>query len=168
MSMTFDGEFETHRAPEELWDYFVDPDIIADCAPGLEEMNRITESEYEARITVGVGSVKPTFSVDAVVLEMEKPETLVMRAEGSGGRKGAFETTARMEMTETDDDGTLLEWEADTDVSGIIASLGQRALGSVTERLIGQFFNCMEEKIEAGEEATPRMAPKPDAEAELD
>ncbi|WP_243637852.1 CoxG family protein [Natrarchaeobius oligotrophus] len=168
MSMIFDGEFETHRAPDELWTYFVDPDIVADCAPGMEEMNRISDSEYEATITVGVGSVKPTFSVDATVLEMEEPEMLVMKAEGSGGRKGAFEAVSRMEMSESEDGGTILQWEAEANVSGIIASLGQRALGSVAERLIGQFFDCMEGKVEQGVDATPRMAPKSDAEADLD
>lgn len=168
MSMIFDGEFETHRTPDELWAYFTDPDIVADCAPGMEEMRRITDSEYEATITVGVGSVKPTFSVDATVLEMEEPEKLVMKAEGRGGRKGAFEAVSTMEMNESEDGGTILYWEAEADVSGIIASLGQRALGSVAERLIGQFFDCMESKVEEGVEATPSMAPKPDIEADLD
>lgn len=158
MTMEFTGEFETSRPREELFAYCADPDIIADCAPGLEEMNQISPSEYEAVITVGVGSVKPTFDVEATVVEFEEPRHLSMKAEGSGGRKGAFDATATMTLHETDSGGTLLEWEASANVSGIIASLGQRALGSVTKRLVGEMFDNLEEKVESDVEPNPRMA----------
>lgn len=165
MTMEFTGEFESDRPPEELWDYFTDTEILADCIPGMKEMNLMTSSEFEAVLTVGVGSVKPTFSVDGTVTEMEKPERLVMHAEGSGGRN-AFETVGTMELTETDD-GTSLEWQAEANVSGLIATLGQRALGSVTDRLVGQFFDCMLGKIEEGVEAESRLSAADDAEASL-
>lgn len=166
MSMEFTGEFESERPPEELWDYFTDTEILADCAPGLEEMNLVSESEFEAVITVGVGSVKPTFSVDGTVTELEAPEKLVMQMDGSGGRN-AFEAVATMELTELDG-GTRLDWAAEANVSGLIAALGQRALGSVTDRLVGQFFECMTGKIDAGVEAESRLSAADDAEAALD
>ncbi|WP_254533277.1 CoxG family protein [Natrinema gelatinilyticum] len=164
MTMEFDGEFESDRPPEELWDYFTDTGHLSDCAPGLDEMNMLSESEFEATITVGVGSVKPTFSVDGVVVEADKHEKLVMSMEGSAGRKGAFNAVGTMTMHETDD-GTCLEWVAVANVSGLISSLGQRALGSVTKRLVGQFFDDMEEKINSGVPAESKLAAAEDAEA---
>lgn len=165
--MEFEGEFESDRPPEELWDYFTDPDIIADCAPGMKEMELNSPSEFEAVVTVGVGSVKPTFDVDGVVTEADQPRKLVMTAEGSGGRN-AFETVGTMTMNETDEGGTNLQWKAETNVSGLIASLGQRALGSVADRLVGNFFDDMEEKIQENVEAESRMAAAEDSEASLD
>lgn len=165
--MEFDGEFEADRPPEELWDYFTDTDHLADCAPGMEEMNIISESEVEARITVGVGSVKPTFETEVVITEADHPERLVMSIEGSGGRKGAFDGVGVMELHETDD-GTRLEWTAEANVSGLISSLGQRALGSVTHKLVGKFFDCMEEKINSGVPAESKLSAAEDAEASVD
>lgn len=154
MSLVFEGEFESERPPEELWDYFTDIDVLASCAPGLKEINQLSPSEFEAVVSVGVGSVKPTFNVEGVVVEMEHPEKLVLQGKGKGGRKGSFEATGTMQLTETDD-GTLLKWKAEGSVSGLIASLGQRALSGVTDRLANDFFECMESKIIEGVPASP-------------
>ena len=167
MTLEFDGEFEADRPPEELWEYFTDTDHLADCAPGLDEMTLQNPSEFEATVTVGVGSVKPTFSVDGVIVETDRPDRLVMSVEGSAGRKGAFDAIAEMSLVDIED-GTRLEWEAEANVSGLISSLGQRALGSVTSRLVGQFFDCMEEKINSGVDASSDLAAAEDAEATLE
>ena len=165
--MEFDGEFDSPRPPEELWNYFTDTEHLADSAPGMEEMTLISASEFEAVITVGVGSVKPTFDVEGVITEADAPEKLVMTAEGSAGRKGAFDTVATMNLEEIED-GTRLKWEAEATVSGLISSLGQRALGSVTNRLVDQFFDRMQEKIESGVDAECELSAADDAEATVE
>jgi hypothetical protein len=173
MTMEFDGEFEADRPREELWAYFTDPTHLEDCAPGMEDLTLLSESEFEAVITVGVGSVKPTFDCEGVITDVEKdpdsddPYELVMTIEGSGGRKGAFDGVGRMYMYETDD-GTRLEWVSEANVSGLISSLGQRALGSVTHKLVGQFFDCMEGKINEGVEAESKLSAAESAEASID
>lgn len=167
MTMEFDGDFESPRSPEELWNYFTDTEHLADCAPGMKEMTLLSPSEFEAVITVGVGSVNPTFDVEGTIAEADEPTKLVMTAEGSAGRKGAFDTVATMEL-ERIEDGTRLNWTAEANVSGLISSLGQRALGSVTNRLVGQFFDCMQGKIESGVEAESELSDASDAEATLD
>ncbi len=166
MTLEFDGEFEADRPPEELWEYFTDTDHLADCAPGLEEMMLETPSEFEATVTVGVGSVKPTFSVDGLIVETDRPDTLTMSVEGSSGRKGAFDAVTEMNLVPIED-GTRLEWAAEANVSGLISSLGQRALGSVTSRLVGNFFDCMEEKINSGVDAESNLAGAEDPDVEV-
>lgn len=165
MAMEFNGEFESERPPKELWDYFTDTDHLGECAPGLKEINRVSPSEIEAVITVSVGSVNPTFSVDGTVTKADRPNELVIMLEGSGNRN-AFEAVGTMEMIETDH-GAELQWQAETSVSGLLSSLGQRALGSVTERLVGQFFDCMEGKIEEDVPAESKLSADSDAKAEL-
>jgi carbon monoxide dehydrogenase subunit G len=44
-----------------------------------------------------------------------------------------------------------LNWFADVMISGAIASVAMRLLGSVTQKLSGQFFECAKQKIEKGE-----------------
>lgn len=167
MTMEFEGEFESDRPPEELWNYFTDTDHLEDCAPGMEQMSLLSESEFEAVITVGVGSVKPTFDCEGVITEADQPDHLVMSIEGSGGRKGAFDGIGTMDLVETEE-GTRLEWTAEANVSGLISSLGSRALGSVTHRLVDNFFDCMEEKIEDGVDAESKLSAAEEVEASLE
>ena len=162
----FNGEFTSTHSREELWKYFTDPDILASCAPGCKSMEMVEPHLINAVISVGVGSVKPTFDVDVVITEADEPSTLKMQADGDAGRN-AFETVAEMELIE-DDDGTTATWTAQADVSGLIASLGQRGLGSVADRLVTNFFKDLEQLAEEGVPATSQMEAAPDAEATLD
>jgi uncharacterized protein len=162
--LEFTGENEMEQSKEDLWPYFTDTDILAECAPGCKEMTLESPSEIDAVMAVGVGSVKPEFDVDVVVTETEYPNRLKMEAVGHAPRN-EFETTAEMVLEESDD-GTTVVWSATADVSGTIASLGGRALKSVTNRLVGKFFTNMEEKASEGVPAESELEAAPAGETE--
>ena len=165
--MEFTGDFGVDVPREELWVYFTDPDILAECAPGCEEMEMVSPSELDAVLSVGVGSVKPTFDVDVVVTRADHPELLEMKASGADNRN-SFEAVAEMVLREDGNGGTEGEWTATANVSGLLASLGQRALGSVTKRLVSNFFDDLEAKAKEGVPAESRLEAAPEAEATLD
>ncbi|RQG93105.1 carbon monoxide dehydrogenase [Natrarchaeobius halalkaliphilus] len=148
------------QSREELWPYFTDPDVLAECAPGCTEMVLESPHEITAVLAVGVGSVKPEFNVDAIVTRLEHPELLELKAEGNAPRN-EFELTATMEMIGRDDGGTTVAWQANADVSGTIVSLGGRALQSVTNRLVKKYFADMQAAVESGEGAESKLETAP-------
>ena len=164
--MEFEGEFDSDLPRDELWNYFTDPDVLAECAPGTDSLELESSHEITATIAVGVGSVKPTFDVDMVVTKANRPEVLEMELDGSASRN-AFDAVAEMRLEENGD-GTTAHWAARADVSGMIASMGQRALGSVTNKLVNDFFADLEAKAKEGEPAESQLEAKPDAEASLE
>jgi len=163
----FSGDFESDHSPDELWAYFTDPEILAQCAPGCDHIEQESASEMSATVSVGVGSVKPTFDVDVVVVEADRPHRLLMDAGGDASRN-SFETVAEMTLEEREDGGTHATWHAETAVSGLIASLGQRALGSVADRLVGNFFDDLEDLADEGAPAESKISEKPEATATLE
>lgn len=165
--MEFSGTQELSVSPDVAWAYFTDTDVLAECGPGVKEMNLKSPSDIEAVLAVGVGSVKPTFNVDVVVTEADDPSRLRMKATGDATRN-AFEAVAEMDLIENGDGTSSVEWTATASVSGLIASLGKRALGSVTDRLVNDFFDDLEETIEAGEGATSELEAAENEKAELD
>ncbi|WP_245853144.1 CoxG family protein [Natrinema ejinorense] len=167
--LEFTGENEMEQSKDELWPYFTDTDILAECAPGCKEMTLVSSHEIEAVMAVGVGSVKPEFDVDVVVTRTDRPNVLEMKAVGHAPRN-EFETVAEMELKENGTGGTTVVWSATADVSGTIASLGGRALKSVTKRLVKKFFSKMQSKADEGVEADSKLeaAPEEDASLEVD
>lgn len=165
--MEFTGEFESDVSRDELWVYFTDPDILAECAPGCKEMTLQSPSEVDAVLSVGVGSVRPTFDVDMVVTRADHPELLEMKATGADNRN-SFEAVAEMALEESGDGGTVVVWTATADVSGLLASLGQRALGSVTKKLVNDFFTDLEQKAADDVPAESQLEAAPEAEATLE
>jgi len=68
-----------------------------------------------------------------------------MAVEGSGG-PGFVRGNAAMQLSDVDG-GTRVSYDADVQVGGLIASVGQRMLGGVTKMMLDQFFNRMTELL---------------------
>ena len=91
--MQFNGEFVVDGTPAEVWPYFNDPEILEDCAPGCKELVLETPSQIRASLEVGVGSVKPSFEVNGIVVECDKPNRLELQASGEASRN-SFDVNA--------------------------------------------------------------------------
>lgn len=165
--MEFSGSFTSSHSPETLWTYFTDPAILEEVGPGVKSMELVSPAEIDAVLSVGVGSIKPTFDVDVTVTKASRPGLLEMQVGGEASRN-SFEAVALMKLTETADGTTTCDWEATTNVSGLLASLGGRALRSVTEKLVTDFFEDMEAVVEAGRPAVSKLEADPGAEATLE
>ena len=114
-----------------------DPEDIAERA--FEE-----GAHYAALMEIGVGSVKPSFETVVTIAEREFPE---MAAEGEGSASNSsFELEAGMALEETED-GVAVDWNAQTDVFGRIAQMGQRVINPVANRVVSRFFGNIEEQL---------------------
>lgn len=114
-----------------------DPEDIAERA--FEE-----GAHYAALMEIGVGSVKPSFETVVTVSEREFPE---MSAEGQGdASNSSFELEAGMALSETEE-GVAVDWQAQTDVFGRIAQMGQRVINPVANRVVNRFFGNIEEQL---------------------
>lgn len=164
--MEFSGEFTVDGTPEELWRYVTDPDILMDCAPGCNKMELESPSHIVAGLTVGVGSVKPSFDVTGIVTECDRPNRVAIQATGEASRN-SFNVDAWQELHDNGDGTTTVMWEAEAEISGIIASMGERAIGSVTDKLVNQFFRSLEEHVETGTPAESRLEAASSEETEL-
>lgn len=154
--MEFDGEFVVDSSPEDVWPYFTDPEILQDAAPGCKEITMLSPSRARATVEVGVGSVKPSFEVEAIVTECDRPHRLEVEASGEASRN-SFWVQAWQELEDNGDGTTTVHWGATAEVSGIIASLGQRAIQSVTDKLVDEFFRDIQRHVDAGTPAEAKF-----------
>ena len=118
-------------------DLTLDPEVIA--GRDFEE-----GGTYAALLEVSLGSVSPSFEAVAVVEERWEYGTVTV-GEGSSGNS-SFEGTARMELSETDD-GVVVEWEAEADLFGRVAQMGQRMINPAANRIIKRFFGDIQDTI---------------------
>jgi carbon monoxide dehydrogenase subunit G len=53
-----------------------------------------------------------------------------------------------MLLSEVSPAATALKWTAEVTITGTIASLASRMMGSVAQKISGQFFDCVRAKVE--------------------
>ncbi|MGA9534078.1 MAG: carbon monoxide dehydrogenase subunit G [Anaerolineales bacterium] len=132
----------------QVWAFLTDPNQVGKCAPGLESMEIIEEDKrFRAVVSVGFGSMKARFSADVEWVELAQPDRAKMKAHGTAPGS-TVDATSEMNLTENEAGGTDLDWTADITIQGTIASLASRLMGSMTQRLTGEFFDCVKKNIE--------------------
>jgi len=128
-------ESSTDEDPETL--PAADPEAIAERA-------FVDGGRYAALMQIGVGSVEPSFETVVTIEEREFPR---MDASGEGSAtSSSFEMASGMELVETDG-GVEIEWWAEADVFGRVAQMGQRVINPVANRVVGRFFDRIEDEL---------------------
>jgi carbon monoxide dehydrogenase subunit G len=143
--MKIEGSADIPAPRDKVWAAFLDPDILAQALPGCEKLEAIGPNEYKATMKVGVAAIKGTFEGKVKLSDLEPPNRYRMAVEGSGG-PGFVRGAAGMQMSDVDG-GTKVSYDADVQVGGLIASVGQRMLGGVTKMMLDQFFTRMTELL---------------------
>jgi carbon monoxide dehydrogenase subunit G len=146
--MRLEGDVEIAAPRQRLWDFLTDPDAVAACAPGLESVEVIEPGRrFKAVASLGLGSIKTRFTVNVEWLELEPPGRAKARAHGTASGS-TTDVTAEMILREIAPERSGLAWTADVTITGTIASLASRMLGGVTQKLSGQFFDCVRARVE--------------------
>jgi carbon monoxide dehydrogenase subunit G len=147
--MQVSGSTTINAPREKVFAYLTNPDFVSQCAPGLESMQVVEENKrYKATGSVGLGNLKVRFSGDIEFLEMDPPNRAKMKGHGTAPGS-AVDGTAEMKLRDGENGTTIMDWTADVNVLGTIASLASRMMGSMTQKLSGQFFDCVKAQIES-------------------
>jgi carbon monoxide dehydrogenase subunit G len=143
--MKIEGAADIPAPRDKVWAAFLDPEILAQALPGCEKLEAIGPNEYKATMKIGVAAIKGTFEGKVKLSDLEPPNRYRMAVEGSGG-PGFVRGAAGMQLSDVDG-GTRVSYDADVQVGGLIASVGQRMLGGVTKMMLDQFFTRMTELL---------------------
>ncbi len=143
--MKIEGAADIPAPRDKVWAAFLDPNILAQALPGCEKLEAIGPNEYKATMKIGVAAIKGTFEGKVKLSDLDPPNRYRMAVEGSGG-PGFVRGAAGMQLSDVDG-GTRVSYDADVQVGGLIASVGQRMLGGVTKMMLDQFFTRMTELL---------------------
>ncbi len=139
----------TIKAPrQKVWEFLTDPNQIGQCVPGVEKIETIEElKKYRGVVSVGLGSVKARFSGDVDILELEEPSRAKLKAHGIATGSAA-DAISEMTLSDGPDGSTVVNWMADVNVSGQLASLVSRLMVPVSQKLAGVFYDEVRKRIE--------------------
>ena len=149
--MQFSGTVDIKAPRDKVWAFLIDPDQVGSCGPGVESIEVIDETHFRAKAKVGVGFISARFVVDLELAEQDPPSKAVIKAHGQAPGS-AVDATATMSLGDGDDGATRMDWSADVTISGTLASVGARLIDGTANKMIGQTFDCIRTKLEAGSE----------------
>lgn len=154
--MKVTGSSVLHAPAERVWQAMTDPGVLAGVIPGCEGLVPLAPDRFRLTVTLGVASIKGSYTGEVSFRDMNRPRSLVMRANGSGA-PGTIDTTVAVTLTELGDT-TRVDYDADAIVGGMVGGVGQRVLGAVAKRTADAFFAAIDQTFTAAPEPVPAAA----------
>ena len=146
--LEFEDSVILQTTKTELWEQIADPAVLAECVPGAESVERLSEREYTVELTRGLSSLTISLTGEVELVEMDEPDWVVASGSAYDTRSHSdFEGLAAMEMTETDD-GVRLDYRASMTFTGGVASLPTRIVGPVIRRDVDKYFENVRSVVE--------------------
>jgi carbon monoxide dehydrogenase subunit G len=149
--MEMSGSERIGASREAVYAALNDPEILKQALPGCQELEKVSDTEFNAVIVVKVGVIKATFKMAGTLLDLDPPNGYTLKGEGKGGVAGFAKGNAQVRLEE-DGGGTILHYTVGADIGGKLAQLGARLINSTAMKFAGEFFGNFS-RIVAGEGA---------------
>jgi uncharacterized protein len=142
------GTYTLHAPIDKVWAFLMDPDSISRVLPGCEELKETEPDTFEGVLQIGVASVKGTYAGSVKMRDKTPPTHYRLLIDGSG-KRGFVKGEATVDLQAQADD-TVLTYEADTQVGGLIANVGQRMIGGAAKLIINQSLKKLQDELSHG------------------
>jgi carbon monoxide dehydrogenase subunit G len=139
MAMTMTGEVQLAASRETVWAKLNDPATLKACIPGCEELNMLSDHEFEAVAVNKIGPVKAKFKGKVTLSDLDPPNGYRISGQGDGGVAGFAKGGATVALSDKDG-GTLLTYNVEAQIGGKLAQLGQRLINGAAKKMADQFF----------------------------
>jgi carbon monoxide dehydrogenase subunit G len=165
--MELKHEFSVPRPIDQAWAILTDVEGIAPCLPGAQ-LTEVEGDTYRGTVKVKVGPIVAKFAGQAAFRELDaENHRMVLDARGrETGGKGLASALVTAQLTEQGD-STLVQVSTDLTISGKIAQFGRSAMADISARMLGQFADCLEQRVLSQESTAPAATAPPAAETEI-
>jgi uncharacterized protein len=141
--MKIAGSATLHAPVEAVYAALNDPAVLVRTIPGCERLERVGQDAYTMTVTAGVASIRGTYAGDVRLTDQRAPHAFVLKASGSGA-PGTVSADVQVRLADGADGTTLLSYDADAVVGGMLGGVGQRMLSGVAKKTAGEFFAAVD------------------------
>ena len=146
--MKIENSFTVDAPISEAWTLLTDIPEIAPCLPGAK-LTGEQDGVYSGGIKVKVGPITAEYKGSAEFVEFdEAARKAVINGKGRDTRgAGNAQALITAQMASVEGDKTQVDIITDLKISGKVAQFGRGVMQDISEKLLGQFAECLEQKI---------------------
>ncbi|MEZ5091254.1 SRPBCC family protein [Nocardioides sp.] len=157
--MDLTHRFTVPTSVEDTWAHFNDIASVAECFPGAQ-VTSVEDDSFQGSVKVKLGPIALQYNGSGTFVEKdEAAHRFVVDAKGKDKRgNGTAGATVTLSM-EGNGSATDVEVVTDLAITGKPAQFGRGVMQDVSDKLLGQFVSCLEQRLAA--DATPAEAAEP-------
>ena len=154
MQMT--GQYRIEAPRERVWESLNDVEVLRACIPGVEEIEKTSDTAFAAKVKAKVGPVSARFAGEVTLSDLDPPNGYTIKGEGKGGAAGFAKGGAKVRLSD-DGDATLLVYDVDAQVGGKLAQIGSRLIDGTAKKMADDFFSRFAAHVAGSAAAAQRI-----------
>jgi uncharacterized protein len=145
--MKLTGTHILNAPSSRLWEILMDTHSLARVVPGISSLEKLSDNSFKSVLNIKLGPVSGSFSGNLQLEDIADQKSFVLKAQQKS-KIGNVNANIKIEMKPVDDQQTTIVFDGDAQLSGLLASMGQRVIGGVSDSMTKQFFKNLEKEIE--------------------
>jgi carbon monoxide dehydrogenase subunit G len=151
--------FEVRAPVDRVWETLVDIERVAPCLPGAEITEAGDDGTYRGTFSVRLGPTTAAYRGELKMEDLDQASRrVVMRASGQDKRGQGSAKASIVSTMREEGDVTRVDVETDFTITGRLARFGRGGMiQDISNRLLKEFAECLQQKIEAPPAAEPNL-----------
>ena len=160
--MELTHSFTVPASVQDTWTAFTNLEMVAGCFPGAA-LTSVEGDDFSGTCKVKLGPISLLYSGSGTFIERDdEGHRFVLEAKGKDKRgNGTAGATVTAVLTPAGDAATNAEVVTDLTVTGKPAQFGRGVIQDVSDKILGQFIDCLESKLAPEAEAPAEEAAAP-------
>jgi carbon monoxide dehydrogenase subunit G len=145
--MQLTGKHIVNAVPSKVWKVLMDTETLAKLIPGISGLEKTGENTFKSIIEIKLGPVNGSFTGNLEIQDVNEEKGFILKVL-QNSKIGNAKAAIKIDLLPVDDKQTEVAFDGDVKISGLIAGMGQRVMGSVSNTLTKQFFANLEKELE--------------------
>ena len=134
---------------QDMWDFLLDPQKLASCVPGCENVVTLEDNSYMVTEVVKVGPISARFNLKVTIVEMTPPNYLFATVEGKDSKTASFiNTKTTINLERISDSETQVNYVLDVTLTGVLGRFGEGIVRRKADSLAEKFTENLRSQLE--------------------
>jgi len=148
--MQLTGKHIVNAVPSTVWNMLMDTEILAKVVPGISRLEKTGDNTFKSIIEIKLGPVNGSFTGNLEIEDVNEGKGFTLKV-AQNSKIGNAKAAIKIDLLPVDNEQTEVAFDGDVKLSGLIAGMGQRVIGSVANTLTKQFFANLRKELESSD-----------------
>jgi carbon monoxide dehydrogenase subunit G len=146
--MELTHSFTVPGSVDDAWRTFMDLEVVGNCFPGAT-VTEVTDEGFSGTVKVKLGPIAMLYAGSGSFVERDdQARRAVIEAKGKDKRgNGTAGATVTIQLAPDGENATRAEVKTDLSVTGKPAQFGRGVMQDVSDKLLQQFIDCIEDRL---------------------
>lgn len=149
MKFHFSGAPEVAAPLTKVWLRLLDPNTVANAGAGVQRVKVIDPHHFEVLTVLKLATFKLEFTMKVELVDVVPERELKMVAKGKS-TGSSIQISSHVRLKAIGENRSLLQWDANTEMNGLVAMVGGNRLEGLARDLTQRFWERFIVAVETG------------------